>query len=141
MKTINQFILEKLKVKSNSSPIRLDEDDLGEIMDALFDSGEHQGFRKSCDCIRIPVEELSKRLEEYYDYKISKRTYDIIKEHSYGELICLMGYSYDGTWGSVIFLTTGKPYYRFVIIINGDESAMIQQEDPNDIIDCITSYN
>ena len=137
MKTINQFILEKLKVKSNPSSVRLEMNDIYEIKRALFNSGEHQGFRKSCDCVRIPVEDLSKILEDYYDYKISKRTYDIIKTNSYGEVLCILGYSYDGTWGCAIFLNTGKPCYRFVLIINGDESVLCQETDPQDIIDCI----
>lgn len=125
-------------IKENTNTSSLNKEDIKYINKELFNSGEHSGFRKGTDILKINIKNLEGKIKSYYDYNISKETLELIKKENVDEVLSIFGVGYDGTWGFVIFTST-KPY-KFIIIKNKRESELYQEEDSKDALDKILDF-
>ena len=144
MKSLNNFIQEKLKVNSNTKVSKnntVNRDHISDLVDTLFNSSEHSGFRKGTDTEIIEVENLKKRFNDYYESDandIPDEFYNTIKDNAGKEVVCVFGVGYDGTWASVVFMSTNP--YIFIVVRNGEISDICQEEDEEEAADKILNF-
>ena len=122
MKNLTSFIQEKLQINKDNKVKKsnLNKDDVEDISDVLFDSGEHTGFRKGCNIYEIETDDLENRIKKSYRSdadEIPEDFYKIIKKNASENVLAIFGDGYDGTWAIVIFISTDP--YTFIISKNG----------------------